>query len=133
MRQAILRNGVAMPLMGFGTFQLAEGEECEGCVSQALAQGCRLFDTASAYGNEASVGRALARSGVPRQEVFLITKLWLQDMDYDRACGPLSGRCKSWAPTTSTCISSAIPLAITTAPGGHWNAFTGRAGCGPSG
>lgn len=74
-----LNNGVEMPLLGFGVFQIPDAEECERSVYDALAAGYRLIDTAAAYGNEEAVGRALARSGVPREELFITTKLWIQD------------------------------------------------------
>ena len=69
-----LYNGVQMPLLGFGTFQL-DGAACEESVLAALRCGYRMIDTAQAYGNEAAVGSALAKSGVPREEVFLVTKV----------------------------------------------------------
>lgn len=74
-----LNNGVEMPLLGFGVFQVPDAEECEHSVSEALQIGYRLIDTAAAYGNEEAVGRAIKRSGVPRQELFITTKLWIQD------------------------------------------------------
>jgi 2,5-diketo-D-gluconate reductase A len=74
-----LNNGVAMPLLGFGVFQMHDAEECERSVSDALRIGYRLLDTAAAYGNEEAVGRAIKRSGVPREELFVTTKLWISD------------------------------------------------------
>ena len=82
MEHAILPNGVSMPLMGYGTFQISNGEECQHCVSQALKLGYRLFDTAAAYGNESSIGAAVAQSEIPREEIFLTTRLWLEDSGY---------------------------------------------------
>lgn len=80
-----LNNGVEMPLFGLGTWQLEEGEEARQAVTAALQAGYRLIDTAAAYGNERSVGRAIAESGIDRQEIFLTTKLWNQDHGYDSA------------------------------------------------
>ncbi len=80
-----LNNGVAMPLLGFGVFQVPDAEECERSVVTALQTGYRLIDTAAAYGNEAAVGAAIKRSGVPREELFVTTKLWIQDAGYERA------------------------------------------------
>jgi 2,5-diketo-D-gluconate reductase A len=80
-----LNNGVQMPLLGFGVFQMADAEECERSVSDALRAGYRLLDTAASYGNEESVGNAIRRSGVPRDEIFVTTKLWIQDAGYDKA------------------------------------------------
>ncbi|HEY0733690.1 MAG TPA: aldo/keto reductase [Herpetosiphonaceae bacterium] len=79
-----LNNGVAMPLLGFGVFQIPDAEECERSVFEALRAGYRLIDTAAAYGNEEAVGNAIKRSGVPRAELFVTTKLWIQDAGYER-------------------------------------------------
>ena len=81
----VLNNGVEMPLLGFGVFQVTDLEECERSVCDALAVGYRLLDTAASYGNEEAVGRAIKRSGVPRDEVFVTTKLWIADAGYDGA------------------------------------------------
>ena len=74
-----LNNGVEMPILGFGVFQVPDPAECERAVRQALDAGYRLIDTAAGYGNEDAVGRAIRASGVPREEIFLTTKLWIQD------------------------------------------------------
>src|SRR5262249_54425764 len=74
-----LNNGVEMPLLGFGVFQVPDLEECERAVSDALAVGYRLFDTAASYGNEGAGGRALARSGVPPDGPFAPTNAWIAD------------------------------------------------------
>ena len=78
-----LINGVLMPKIGFGTFQLTDSVECEKCISYALEAGYRLFDTAASYHNEKAVGNAIRHSGIPRNELFLTTKLWIQDTGYD--------------------------------------------------
>lgn len=80
-----LNNGVTMPLLGFGVFQVPDADECERSVSEALRTGYRLLDTAAAYGNEAAVGNAIKGSGVPREELFVTTKLWIQDAGYNSA------------------------------------------------
>jgi 2,5-diketo-D-gluconate reductase A len=80
-----LNNGVTMPVLGFGVFQIPDAEECERSVSEALRVGYRLIDTAASYGNEAAVGNAIKQAGVPREEVFVTTKLWIQDAGYERA------------------------------------------------
>jgi diketogulonate reductase-like aldo/keto reductase len=72
-----LNNGVAIPLLGFGVFQMHEAEECERSVVDAIRTGYRLIDTAASYGNEEAVGRAIARAGVPRADPFVTTKLWI--------------------------------------------------------
>jgi 2,5-diketo-D-gluconate reductase A len=71
-----------MPALGFGVFQVSDAAECERAVSDALEVGYRLIDTASAYLNEEAVGRAIASSGIPREELFVTTKLWIQDAGY---------------------------------------------------
>jgi len=78
-----LNNGVEMPMLGFGVFQIPDAEECERSVYDALSTGYRLIDTAAAYGNEEAVGKAIKRSGVPREELFVTTKLWIQDAGDD--------------------------------------------------
>jgi diketogulonate reductase-like aldo/keto reductase len=77
-----LANGVRMPWLGLGVFRSREGKEVEQAVAYALEQGYRLVDTAALYQNEAGVGRALRHSGIPRQEIFLTTKIWNSDQGY---------------------------------------------------
>jgi len=79
-----LNNGVKMPLLGFGVFQVPDPAQCEAAVSQALEVGYRLIDTARSYGNEKAVGDALRRSEIPREELFVTTKLWVQDTGYEK-------------------------------------------------
>lgn len=79
-----LNNGVEMPLLGFGVFQIPDAEECERCVVDAIGTGYRLIDTAAAYGNEVAVGNAIKRSGVAREDLFVTTKLWVQDTGFER-------------------------------------------------
>lgn len=79
-----LNNGIEMPLEGLGVFQVTNEEECVRAVRAALDTGYRLVDTAACYGNERAVGTALAQSGVPREEVFLTSKVWIQDAGYER-------------------------------------------------
>lgn len=74
-----LNTGTRMPLIGFGTYLINDHEVCERSVSQALEAGYRLIDTAQFYGNEAAVGRAIKNSGIPREELFITTKLWHTD------------------------------------------------------
>lgn len=83
MQYRTLSNGVELPMIGYGTFQIKDAEQCERCVSQALEAGYRLFDTAASYENEASIGAALRSSGIPREGLFITTKLWVQDAGYD--------------------------------------------------
>lgn len=85
MEYVTLNNGVAMPVLGFGVYQVEDPAECERCVSEAIAAGYRLIDTAAVYLNEEAVGRAIRNSGVPREELFITTKVWIQDMGYEQA------------------------------------------------
>ena len=84
MEYVTLNNGVKMPALGFGVFQIAEPEVCEQAVYDALMSGYRLIDTAAVYGNEEAVGRTVRRSGIPREELFITTKLWVQDAGYEK-------------------------------------------------
>jgi len=72
-----------MPVLGFGVYQIPDAQECERCVLQALETGYRLIDTAASYLNEEAVGTALSKSGIPREELFVTTKLWIQDAGYE--------------------------------------------------
>ena len=78
-----LNNGVEMPILGFGVFQVRDLEECERSVVDAIATGYRSIDTAASYGNEEAVGKAIKRSGVPRKDLFITTKVWIQTDGYN--------------------------------------------------
>ncbi|KYP81285.1 aldo/keto reductase [Ferroacidibacillus organovorans] len=84
MQYVTLNNGVEMPILGFGVFQMTDANECERSVLDAIEVGYRLIDTAASYLNEEAVGRAIKRSGVHREELFITTKLWVQDTGYER-------------------------------------------------
>ncbi|MEM5008464.1 aldo/keto reductase [Priestia megaterium] len=83
MQKVTLNNGIEMPILGFGVYQIEDENQCEQTVYDALKAGYRLIDTAAAYMNEESVGRAIKRSDVPREELFITTKLWVQDAGYE--------------------------------------------------
>jgi diketogulonate reductase-like aldo/keto reductase len=83
MQRVVLNNGVEIPILGFGVFQITNAEECERAVVEAIRAGYRLIDTAASYGNEVEVGKAIKRSGVARKELFITTKLWIQDAGYE--------------------------------------------------
>ena len=85
MNNVILNNGVTMPRIGYGVFRMTDQSACEEAVVQAIQAGYRLIDTAAAYGNEEAVGRAIRRCGVPREELFITTKLWIPDVSYEGA------------------------------------------------
>ena len=80
-----LNNGVKMPAIGYGVFRMKDPAECEEAVVQAIQSGYRLIDTAAAYENEEAIGRAIRRCGVPREELFITTKLWITDTSYEGA------------------------------------------------
>ncbi|HEX3141073.1 MAG TPA: aldo/keto reductase [Rhizobacter sp.] len=84
MQEVTLTNGVKMPILGYGVFQIPDANECERCVVDAIQAGYRLIDTAASYLNEEAVGRGIRRSGVPRDELFITTKLWVQDAGEER-------------------------------------------------
>lgn len=84
MQKIKLNNGIEMPLLGLGVFQIADLDECEQTVLTAIKSGYRLVDTASFYQNESAVGNAIRKSGVPREELFVTTKLWVQDTGYEK-------------------------------------------------
>ena len=83
MQTVKLNNGVEIPILGFGVFQIRDAEECERSVYDAIEVGYRLIDTAASYLNEEAVGKAIKRSGIPREELFVTTKLWIQDAGYE--------------------------------------------------
>ncbi|HWO10358.1 MAG TPA: aldo/keto reductase, partial [Polyangiaceae bacterium] len=84
MNHVTLNNGVTMPLLGFGVFQVTDLAECQRAVEEALSVGYRLIDTAAAYKNEEAVGRAIRNSGLARGELFVTTKLWVSDTGYEK-------------------------------------------------
>lgn len=85
MEYVTLSNGVRMPMLGFGVFQIPDHEEAKRAVRTALDAGYRLIDTAQAYGNEHAVGEAVRESGIPREEVFITSKIWLSDFSFEGA------------------------------------------------
>ena len=84
MKTVKLNNGVEMPILGFGVFQIPDATECEKVVLEAIESGYRLIDTAASYMNETAVGNAIKKSGVPREELFITTKIWIQDIGYEK-------------------------------------------------
>ena len=85
MQKVVLNNGVEMPILGFGVYQVTDPNECETSVFEAINAGYRLIDTAQAYGNEEAVGKAIKKSGVDRKDLFITTKLWVSDVSYEKA------------------------------------------------
>ena len=84
MQKVELNNGIEMPILGFGVFQIPDAAECERCVIDAIETGYRLIDTAASYMNEQAVGNAIKKCGVAREELFITTKLWVQDAGYEK-------------------------------------------------
>lgn len=84
MQTVTLNNGVEMPILGFGVYQIPDPQACERAVLDALEVGYRLIDTAAVYGNEEAVGRAIRASGIPRDSIFVTTKVWIQDAGHDK-------------------------------------------------
>jgi len=84
MHEVTLNNGVRMPILGYGVFQIADASQCTQCVLDALQAGYRLIDTAASYKNEEAVGQGLKLSGVPRDQLFVTSKLWVEDAGYER-------------------------------------------------
>ena len=85
MKYVELNNSVKMPILGYGVFQITDPNECERCVLDAIDVGYRLIDTAQAYGNEEAVGNAIKKCGVPREELFITTKVWISNAGYENA------------------------------------------------
>lgn len=85
MEYVTLNNGVKMPILGYGVYQIPDAEECERCVLDAIEIGYRSIDTAQAYGNEEAVGNAIKKCGVAREELFITTKVWISNAGYEKA------------------------------------------------
>lgn len=85
MKYVKLNNGIEMPVLGYGVFQVPDPEQCERCVLDALETGYRLIDTAQSYGNETAVGNAIKKCGIPREELFITTKIWISTYGYESA------------------------------------------------
>lgn len=85
MNKVKLNNGIEMPILGYGVYQIPDFEECERCVLDALEVGYRSIDTAQAYGNEEAVGNAIKKSSIPREELFITTKVWISNAGYEKA------------------------------------------------
>ena len=94
MKTIKLNNGVEMPVLGYGVF-LVNSEECERCALDAIEVGYRLIDTAQAYYNEDGVGRAIEKCGVPRNELFITTKVWISNAGEEKAFRSIGGECGS--------------------------------------
>ena len=104
MEYVTLNNEVQMPKLGFGVYQIRDAAQCEQAVLDAVSVGYRLIDTAASYGNEEAVGRAVKRCGIPREELFLTTKLWISDTSYEGAKAAFHNPWSAWDWTIWICI-----------------------------
>ncbi len=91
MEYVTLNNGLKMPILGYGVFQIPDLKECERCVLDAIEVGYRLIDTAQGYGNERAVGNAVKKCGVQREELFITTKLWISEYGYEKSKKSIEG------------------------------------------
>lgn len=123
-----LNNGVKMPKIGFGVFQIPDAAQAEAVVNDALETGYKMIDTAASYLNEAAVGAAIQNSGIKREELFITTKLWVQDYGYENTLKAFDVSKKK----LKLDYLFINPTAIITAPGGRWNACIKRDAFGPS-
>ncbi len=127
MQTITLNNGVKMPQLGLGVFQILDSNEAQQTVLTAIKHGYRLFDTAAAYHNEAAVGEALKASGVPREELFITSKLWIQDMTYEAPKMVFNAPLIYCNSITSIFTYFTNPSAIFTVLGGPWKRPTALA------
>lgn len=127
MQYVTLANGVRMPILGFGVYQIEDAAQCERAVADALAVGYRLVDTAAAYLNEEAVGRAIRKSGIAREDVFVTTKLWIQDAGYESAKVAFQRSLDRLG-----CILYTSHSMIITVPGGPWRNCIGKGASGLS-
>lgn len=104
MQKVVLNNGVEMPILGFGVFQVTDSKQCEKRVLEAVHAGYRLIDTAAAYMNEEAVGKAIKESGLTRAELFVTTKLWIQDAGYESTKKAFEKSLKKLSWIISICI-----------------------------
>jgi 2,5-diketo-D-gluconate reductase A len=124
-RYVTLNNGVQMPILGFGVYQIPP-DQTEQAVTDALAVGYRHLDTAEAYRNEEAVGRAIANSGIPRDELFVTTKLWVQDSGEDGAKRAFEQSLARLGLDYLDLYLIHQPFGTTTAPGGLCRTCTSR-------
>jgi len=123
MEYITLRNGVKMPQLGYGVYQVTQ-DECERCVLDALKVGYRSIDTAQSYFNEEQVGAAIEKSGIDRRDIFLTTKVWVEHYGYEEAKkSVLESMRKLRTDYLDLCLLHQ-PFRIITARGGHWKSCT---------
>ena len=120
MKTVRLNNEVEMPMLGFGVYQILDAVECEKVVREALNVGYRLIDTAAAYMNEEAVGNAIRKSGIPREELFVTTKLWIQDAGYEKTMASFEKTLLIWGRTIWIYILFICPTGTITEAGRPW-------------
>ena len=113
MEYAELSNGVKMPMVGYGVYQVTK-DECDRCVLDALRAGYRSIDTAQSYFNEEEVGNAIEKSGVPRDDIFLTTKVWIEHYGYEKtkASVPIGTSVSATPSSSAACICAADGRAV---------------------
>jgi 2,5-diketo-D-gluconate reductase A len=132
MQNVTLNNGVEMPILGFGVYQVP-ADDTEQVVAEALGTGYRLIDTAASYQNEEAVGRALKSSGLSRDELFVTTKLWMENAGYDATKAAFHRSLDRLGLDYLDLYLIHQPSTTTTAPGGRWKNSISKAWCAPSG
>ena len=128
-----LNHGAAIPQQGLGVFQVTDPAVCRECVLTALQIGYRLIDTAACYGNEAAVGAAVQESGIVREDLFLTSKVWIQDAGYDKTLRSFDRTLKNLGTDYLDLYLIHMPTETTTAAGGPWRNFFVLEESGPSG
>ena len=126
-----LSNGVSMPMEGFGVFQIPE-QECEQVIRNAIESGYRLIDTASSYQNEEAVGRAVKTCGIPREELFITTKAYIQEMGYENTMKAFEGSLKRLGLDYLDLYLIHMPFGDYYGSCGQWKSCTGQGGFVPS-
>ena len=126
MEYTILNNGVRMPMLGFGVYQIENIDECRRCLSAALESGYRLIDTAAVYLNEEAVGKAVINSGIDRRELFITSKVWIQDMGYDSALSAFDRTLRRLSTDYLDLYFCICLLAMCSAHGALWRSYIAR-------
>jgi 2,5-diketo-D-gluconate reductase A len=116
MEKVTINNGVEMPILGFGVYRIDDLVVCDESVYHALMAGYRSIDTAAAYMNEEAVGRAIKRSGIPREEIFITSKVWIQDYGYKTTK-------KNYKLIISICTLSTKHIMTITGLGEQWKSY----------
>lgn len=133
MQKLQLSNGFELPILGYGVYQIDDLSECKRGVASALDDGYRLIDTAACYGNGRAVGDALSEAAIPREEVSLSSKVWIQQNGYEGTMQSFEKTLMNLQTDYLDLSSSICPMAIIRGLGGLWKTCTSKAGSVPSG